>query len=93
MALKAQISRSKSRDDMCTAIHIFRDLLGLGLHLPRPAAVETKQALKDAARESIMVQDVLFASDCEGVQVGPRISNHLSHVFHECFMIFSPSSF
>lgn len=68
MALKAQITRSKSRDDMCTAIHIFRDLLGLGLHLPRPAAVETKQALKDAARESIKVQDVLFASDCEGVQ-------------------------
>ena len=68
MALKAQITRSKSRDDMCTAIHIFRDLLGLGLHLPRPAAVETKQALKDAARESIKVQGVLFASDCEGVQ-------------------------
>ena len=38
------------RDDMMTVIHMFRDFLGRGLALPRPAAVSSKQAMKDAAR-------------------------------------------
>lgn len=73
MALKAQVSQEgQTRDQRCTVLHLFRDFLRCNIPLPRPAAVELEQALKDAARERIQVQDTLFEHDATGVQAALR---------------------
>ena len=71
LAIRAQVMAAKIRDDMCTVLHIFRDFL-FNLSLPRPLAVQVKQALKDAERETIRVNDLTFVSDPEAVQKALR---------------------
>ena len=53
-ALLAQVRLCQRRTELLTVLHRFRDALR-GIPLPRPQAVPTDQALKDAAREVVVV--------------------------------------
>ncbi|CAM9426636.1 unnamed protein product [Phaeothamnion confervicola] len=63
-ALRTQVDLSRTADDCLSVLVKFRDVLN-SVTLPRPAAVDYNQALKDAQRERIRVNDRVFQGKVE----------------------------
>ena len=61
----AGIGAAETRSEILSVLHRYRRFVG-DLPLPRPAAVDMKQARKDAGRDNLALNDVEYRSDAGG---------------------------